>query len=65
MTLPFAFEGRGKTAKAKEALKSLSEYPVMTLNNEELIERHPDINFINAFEYSDKEALNAIESGRI
>ena len=50
-------------AKASEALKSLSDLPVKLLNNEELTERYPDINFINAFEYSDKEALNAIESG--
>mgnify|MGYP005857139491 FL=1 len=36
---------------------------VKVLNNEELTERYPDIKFINAFVYSDKEALNAIESG--
>ena len=35
------------------------------LNNEELTERYPDIKFINAFVYSDKEALNAMESGLI
>lgn len=45
--------------------KSLSDIPVKVRNNEELKERYPDINFINAFEYSDKEALNAIESGLI
>ncbi len=45
--------------------KSLSEIPVKVLNNEELTERYPDINFIDAFEYSDKEALNVIESGLI
>lgn len=45
--------------------KSLSDFPVKVLNNEELTERYPDINFINAFEYSDKKALNAIESGLI
>ena len=63
VTLPFVFEGLGKMAKATEALKSLSDLPVKVLNNEELTERYPDINFINAFEYSDKEALKAIESG--
>ena len=63
VTLPFVFEGSGKSAKATEALKSLSDLPVKVLNNEELTERYPDINFINAFEYSDKKALNAIESG--
>ncbi|ROT23161.1 hypothetical protein EEL52_04065 [Muribaculaceae bacterium Isolate-113 (HZI)] len=63
VTLPFVFEGSGKLAKATEALKSLSDLPVKVLNNEELTERYPDINFINAFEYSDKEALKAIESG--
>lgn len=65
VTIPFVFEGSGKLAKATEALKSLSDLPVKVLNNEELTERYPDINFINAFEYSDKEALNAIESGLI
>lgn len=63
VTIPFVFEGSGKLAKATEALKSLSALPVKVLNNEELTERYPDIDFINAFEYSDKEALNAIESG--
>ena len=63
VTLPFVFEGSGKLAKATEALKSLSDMSVKVLNNEELTERYPDINFINAFVYSDKEALNAIESG--
>ena len=63
VTLPFVFEGSGKLAKATEALKSLSDMSVKVLNNEELTERYPDINFINAFEYSDKEALNAFESG--
>ena len=62
VTIPFAFEGSGKLAKATEALKSLSALPVKVLDNEELTERYPDINFINTFEYSDKEALNAIES---
>ena len=65
VTIPFVFEGSGKLAKATEALKSLSDMSVKVLNNEELTERYPDINFINAFEYSDKEALNAIESGLI
>lgn len=63
VTVPFVFEGSGKMAKATEALKSLSDLPVKVLNNEELTQRYPDIDFINAFEYSDKEALNAIESG--
>ena len=63
VTLPFVFEGSGKLAKATEALNSLSDMSVKVLNNEELTERYPDINFINAFEYSDKEALKAIESG--
>ena len=45
--------------------KSLSDISVKVRNNEELTERYPDINFINAFEYSDKEVLNAIESGLI
>lgn len=65
VTIPFVFEGSGKLAKATEALKSLSGLPVKVLNNEELTECYPDINFINAFEYSDKEALNAMESGLI
>ena len=63
VTLPFVFEGTVKMAKATESLKSLSDIPIKVLNNEDLTERYPDINFINAFEYSDKEAVNAIESG--
>ena len=63
VTLPFVFEGSDTQAKATDTLKSLSGKPVKVLNNEELLERFPDINFMNAFEYSDKEALNAIESG--
>lgn len=65
VTLPFVFEGSRKLAKATEALKSLSDMSVKVLNNEELTERYPDIKFINAFVYSDKEALNAMESGLI
>ena len=65
VTLPFIFEGTGKMANASEALKSLSDIPVKVLNNEDLTERYPDLNFIDAFEYSDKEALNAMESGLI
>ncbi|WP_289873057.1 hypothetical protein [uncultured Duncaniella sp.] len=65
VTLPFVFEGSDRLAKAAETLKSLSDIPVKVLNNEDLAERYPDINFINAFEYSDKEALYAIESGLI
>ena len=65
VTTPFVFEGSGKLARATEALKSLSDMSVKVLDNEELTERYPDINFINAFEYSDKEALNAIESGHL
>jgi len=65
VTLPFIFEGTGKMAKATESLKSLSDIPIKVLNNEDLTERYPDLNFINAFEYSDKEALNVIESGLI
>lgn len=65
VTLPFVFEGTGKMTKASEALKSLLDIPVKVLNNEDLTERYPGLNFINAFEYSDKEALNAMESGLI
>ena len=63
VTLPFVFEGSRKLVKATEALKSLSDMSVKVINNQELIERYPNINFINAFKYCDKEALNAIESG--
>ena len=63
VTLPFVFEGSDRLAKANATLESISDLPVKVLNNEELIERHPDMKFINAFEYSDKEVLNVIESG--
>lgn len=65
VTLPFIFEGSEKMTRASETLKSLSEQTVKVLNNEKLIERYPDINFIDAFEYSDKEALKAIESDEV
>ena len=63
VTLPFAFEGSEILAKATKVLESLSEIPVKVLKNDELTERYPDINFMDAFEYSDRKVLNAIESG--
>ncbi len=64
VTLPFAFEGSRRLSKAKEALNSLPDVTVRVLPNDELKERYSDINFINAFAYSDKAVLNAIETGR-
>lgn len=61
VTMPFLFEGDEEVTKASETLKSLSSFYVRTLNNEDLVARYPNLNFINAFEHSDKEVLKAIE----
>ena len=65
VTFPFSFEGKKRIANAKEALDRLSGYPIEILYNDELIESYPNLNFINAFEHSDREALRAIESRKI
>lgn len=61
VTMPFLFEGESRAMRAAEVLKSLSKFYVKTLKNEDLVDCYPELNFMNAFEYSDKEALNIIE----
>lgn len=62
VTLPFGFEGAKKMDSALKALDSLSELQITVLKNEDLINRYPDLNFINAFEYSDNEVVKAMVS---
>lgn len=65
VTTPFYFEGKGKFAKAKEAIESLNGVKTTVLHNEDLLEKYADINFATAFYYADIAAQKAIESEEI
>lgn len=61
---PFAFEGMRKIAKAHEGIARIRNSgidAIETVNYEELIARHDDFTFYNAFDYADKAILTAIE----
>lgn len=64
VTTPFVFEGDRLMAHALEGLKNIKELNlalVIALNNEKLAEQNANINFANAFDYTDKAVFAAIE----
>lgn len=64
VTIPFMFEGKKKIIKALEGAKELHSHvdALLIINNENLLEIYPDINFFNAFEKADDTLANAARS---
>ena len=64
VTIPFLFEGKKKIMKAIEGAKEMQKFvdALLVINNEQLIEIYPDLNFFNAFEKADDTLANAARS---
>lgn len=64
VTTPFSFEGEDRMKIASEGLKKIKASKidlVITLNNDNLIEKFGNLDIFNAFDYADKAVLAAIE----
>lgn len=64
VTLPFMFELEQKILKALDGAKEMKKHvdALLLINNENLIELYPDLNFFNAFEKADDTLANAARS---
>ncbi len=64
VTVPFMFEGDKKIIKALEGADEMRKHvdALLVINNENLIELYPDMNFFNAFEKADDTLANAARS---
>lgn len=64
VTVPFMFEGKQKILKALDGANAMKEHvdALLLINNENLIELYPDLNFFNAFEKADDTLANAARS---
>ena len=64
VTVPFMFEGDQKIIKALDGANAMKEHvdALLLINNENLIELYPDLNFFNAFEKADDTLANAARS---
>lgn len=64
VTVPFMFEGFQKINKALDGANAMREHvdALLLINNENLIELYPDLNFFNAFEKADDTLANAARS---
>ena len=64
VTVPFMFEGEQKILKALDGAKAMKAHvdALLLINNENLIELYPDLNFFNAFEKADETLANAARS---
>lgn len=64
VTIPFMFEGKQKILKALDGAKAMREHvdALLLINNANLIELYPDLNFFNAFEKADDTLANAARS---
>ena len=64
VTVPFMFEGQKKIVKALDGADLMREHvdALLLINNENLIELYPDLNFFNAFEKADDTLANAARS---
>lgn len=64
VTVPFMFEGKQKILKALDGANAMREHvdALLLINNENLIELYPDLNFFNAFEKADDTLANAARS---
>lgn len=64
VTVPFLFEGDKKILKALEGANEMRKHvdALLVINNENLIELYPDLNFFNAFGKADDTLANAARS---
>ena len=65
VTLPFHFEGEERIGTATFVAKSLSELrdvKTIVFNNEDLMNKYPELNFFNAFETADLEIMHIVEN---
>lgn len=64
VTVPFMFEGEQKILKALDGANAMREHvdALLLINNQNLIELYPDLNFFNAFEKADDTLANAARS---
>ena len=64
VTIPFMFEGKKKIMKAIDGAREMQKHvdALLVINNENLIEIYPDLNFFNAFEKADDTLANAARS---
>lgn len=64
VTVPFMFEGDQKILKALDGANEMKQHvdALLLINNENLIELYPDLNFFNAFEKADDTLANAARS---
>lgn len=64
VTVPFLFEGDQKIIKALDGANEMREHvdALLLINNQNLIELYPDLNFFNAFEKADDTLANAARS---
>lgn len=64
VTVPFMFEGHKKILKALEGADEMKKHvdALLVINNENLIELYPELNFFNAFEKADDTLANAARS---
>ncbi len=64
VTIPFLFEGERKIIKALDGAEELSKYvdSLLVVNNEQLTEIYPDLDWLNAFGKADDTLSNAARS---
>ena len=64
VTIPFRFETDQKVYKAYEGVKEMQKHvdALLVINNENLIELYPDLDFFNAFHKADDTLANAARS---
>lgn len=64
VTIPFLFEGEKKILKALDGAEEMSKYvdALLVVNNEQLTEIYPDLDWMNAFGKADDTLSNAARS---
>lgn len=64
VTIPFLFEGNKKILKALDGAEEMSKYvdALLVVNNEQLTEIYPDLDWMNAFGKADDTLANAARS---
>lgn len=64
VTVPFMFEGDKKVLKALDGADEMKKHvdALLVINNENLLELYPDLNFFNAFGKADDTLANAARS---
>jgi cell division protein FtsZ len=64
VTIPFLFEGQKKIIKALDGAEEMSKYvdAILVVNNEQLTEIYPDLNWMNAFGKADDTLTDAARS---